>query len=130
MTPQPSKDNWRAGALCAQTDPEIFFPESGQSGLAAKRTCGRCEVRAHCLEEALVLGEHFGIWGGLSSGERNRLLATQEGPRPSPTKNHTMARDQMILTMTARGASATAIALELGISDRTVTRVRTRSHAA
>jgi len=30
-------------------------------------------VRGECLEYALVNGEKFGIWGGLSERERRRL---------------------------------------------------------
>jgi WhiB family redox-sensing transcriptional regulator len=30
-------------------------------------------VREHCLEYALVNGEKFGIWGGMSERERRRI---------------------------------------------------------
>lgn len=64
---------WQADALCAQTDPEAFFPEKGGSTRDAKRICTTCEVRAQCLEYALQNDERFGIWGGLSERERRRL---------------------------------------------------------
>jgi WhiB family redox-sensing transcriptional regulator len=64
---------WQEPAVCAQTDPEAFFPEKGGSTREAKRVCGRCEVRADCLEYALGHDERFGIWGGLSERERRRL---------------------------------------------------------
>lgn len=64
---------WQADALCAQTDPEAFFPEKGGSTRDAKRICQSCEVRAQCLEYALQNDERFGIWGGLSERERRRL---------------------------------------------------------
>jgi WhiB family redox-sensing transcriptional regulator len=64
---------WRELALCAQVDPELWFPEKGESPAAAKLLCGRCEVRAECLELALETNEQFGIWGGLSSKERRGL---------------------------------------------------------
>jgi WhiB family transcriptional regulator, redox-sensing transcriptional regulator len=64
---------WQEQALCAQTDPEAFFPEKGGSTREAKRVCGRCEVRGDCLEYALAHDERFGIWGGLSERERRRL---------------------------------------------------------
>ena len=50
---------WQERALCAQTDPEAFFPEKGGSTREAKRVCATCEVR--------------GIWGGLSERERRKL---------------------------------------------------------
>jgi len=64
---------WQEQALCAQTDPEAFFPEKGGSTREAKRICSGCEVRAECLEYALANDERFGIWGGLSERERRRL---------------------------------------------------------
>ena len=66
-------EEWQGRALCAQTDPESFFPEKGGSTREAKRICGSCEVRAECLEYALAQDERFGIWGGLSERERRRL---------------------------------------------------------
>jgi WhiB family transcriptional regulator, redox-sensing transcriptional regulator len=64
---------WQEEALCAQTDPEAFFPEKGGSTREAKRVCGRCDVRGECLTYALTHDERFGIWGGLSERERRRL---------------------------------------------------------
>jgi WhiB family redox-sensing transcriptional regulator len=64
---------WQARALCAQTDPESFFPEKGGSTREAKRVCQTCEVKTECLEYALMHDERFGIWGGLSERERRRV---------------------------------------------------------
>jgi WhiB family redox-sensing transcriptional regulator len=65
--------SWQDRALCAQTDPEAFFPEKGGSTREAKKVCRSCEVRTECLEYALEHDERFGIWGGLSERERRRL---------------------------------------------------------
>ncbi|MHA7987242.1 WhiB family transcriptional regulator [Rathayibacter sp. CAU 1779] len=64
---------WQSDALCAQTDPEAFFPEKGGSTRDAKKICTSCEVRSQCLEYALQNDERFGIWGGLSERERRKL---------------------------------------------------------
>jgi Transcription factor WhiB len=63
---------WQERALCAQTDPEAFFPEKGGSTREAKRICSGCEVRDECLEYALANDERFGIWGGMSERERRK----------------------------------------------------------
>lgn len=68
---------WQGDALCAQTDPEAFFPEKGGSTRDAKRICSTCEVKAQCLDYALANDERFGIWGGLSERERRRLRRTR-----------------------------------------------------
>ena len=46
--------SWQERALCAQTDPEAFFPEKGGSTREAKKVCLTCEVRDDCLEYALM----------------------------------------------------------------------------
>ena len=71
------ESGWQERALCAQTDPEAFFPEKGGSTRDAKRVCSGCTVRAECLEFALANDERFGIWGGLSERERRRLRLQQ-----------------------------------------------------
>ena len=74
MATIPVDGSWQDLALCAQTDPEAFFPEKGASTRDAKRTCARCEAKAECLEDALERREPFGVWGGLSERERRREL--------------------------------------------------------
>jgi WhiB family redox-sensing transcriptional regulator len=64
---------WQDRALCAQADPEAFFPEKGGSTREAKKVCRACDVRTECLEYALEHDERFGVWGGLSERERRKL---------------------------------------------------------
>lgn len=51
----------------------VFYPHSGENQLTAKRICGQCDLRQRCLDLALTLDEHHGIWGGMNERERNRL---------------------------------------------------------
>lgn len=64
---------WKADSLCAQTDPEIFFPEKGGSVRDPKIICAACDVAAQCLAYALMNDERFGFWGGKSERDRRRL---------------------------------------------------------
>jgi WhiB family transcriptional regulator, redox-sensing transcriptional regulator len=62
---------------CMETDPDAFFPEQG-GGLNsdirnAKRICQRCPARRECLNYALEANEQYGIWGGLTAKERQKL---------------------------------------------------------
>jgi WhiB family redox-sensing transcriptional regulator len=90
ISPDDAADlDWQDRALCAQTDPEAFFPDKGGSTREAKRVCRSCEVRAECLEYALEHDERFGIWGGMSERERRRLkrqarLWQAHACRPAP----------------------------------------------
>ena len=72
-------ESWRLDGLCAETDPEAFFPEKGGSTRDAKRVCAGCPVRLECLEYALGNDERFGIWGGLSERERRRVRLQRRG---------------------------------------------------
>lgn len=65
---------WQESALCAQTDPDTWFPERGGPGYAtSRRICRRCPVRTECLTDALATetpGERHGMRGGLSPQQR------------------------------------------------------------
>jgi WhiB family transcriptional regulator, redox-sensing transcriptional regulator len=64
---------WRDQALCAQSDPDAWFPEKGGSTRVPKMICRGCPVKAECLEFALETDQRWGVWGGLSEHERRRL---------------------------------------------------------
>ena len=71
-------DDWRARAACRDTAPDLFFPVgvTGQAIdqiAAAKAVCGRCPVKAACLEFALVTNQESGVWGGTTEDERRRI---------------------------------------------------------
>lgn len=77
--------DWRVQALCAQIDPEMFFPEKDgntkEQARRAKQICSECPVRTECLQEALRLegimyGGRFGIWGGTTPHERAAMNHT------------------------------------------------------
>ena len=71
-------------ALCTQTDPEIFFPEKGQTNIMAKSICAQCPIALECLDDALLITpvDDYGVWGGTSAQER--LFLRQ---RPSALEN-------------------------------------------
>jgi WhiB family transcriptional regulator, redox-sensing transcriptional regulator len=59
-------------ALCAQVDPELFFPEKGSNATSAKAVCTRCPVTALCLATFGPLVD-YGVVGGLTVRERSLL---------------------------------------------------------
>lgn len=67
------EDCWQDQALCAQVDPELFFPEKGGSTKYAKDVCRACPVISECLEYAMDRNERYGIYGGMSERDRRRL---------------------------------------------------------
>ncbi|WP_090057571.1 WhiB family transcriptional regulator [Lentzea fradiae] len=59
---------------CADEDPELFFPESGQVAQIseAKTVCLSCPIRRACLSYALQHGVQ-GVWGGTTEDERRAM---------------------------------------------------------
>lgn len=114
---------WPSQALCAQTDPELFFPEEGENSTQAKSVCSACNVRTQCLDYALNNDEPFGIWGGLSTRERDRLKMKQPATFMSRTRAARQRRDAAIIAMAQVQLGVQTIANETGVTERTVHRV-------
>lgn len=64
---------WPQAARCRGVDPDLFFPTRGEAVEPARALCRQCPVRAQCLATALIKGEKFGTWGGLTELERRPL---------------------------------------------------------
>jgi hypothetical protein len=60
-----------AEPLCAGHDSTLWFDPAGYP--TAVGICGRCEMRAACLAQALQSGERLGVWGGLTPEQRAAL---------------------------------------------------------
>jgi WhiB family redox-sensing transcriptional regulator len=69
-----AREVWES-ALCAQVDPELFFPEKGQPSPPAKAVCAACPVTALCLATFGPLVDH-GVVGGLTAQERRQQRRT------------------------------------------------------
>lgn len=79
--------DWQLHARCRTTGSATFFaPDDEPAGPRirrendAKKICGDCPVRGHCLAHALGTPEPHGVWGGMTERER------------AGTKNPTTAR--------------------------------------
>ncbi|WP_280381432.1 WhiB family transcriptional regulator [Nocardia wallacei] len=83
------QEDWQDRAVCAQTDPDAFYPEKGGSTADAKKVCMRCPVRVECLRYALDHDERFGIWGGTSERERRRIKHAAAAGGTSPAAART-----------------------------------------
>ncbi len=82
---------WQDKAKCKETDPEAFFvgdivDSATRRNLAtaeATKVCGACAVKLECLEYALKTSQEHGIWGGLTTKERNKLKRAARHPTQS-----------------------------------------------
>lgn len=78
--PYPPLDGSQA---CAQSDPELFFPITGQPTAPAKHLCSLCPLRRECLAFALT-HRVIGVWGGTSEDDRDRLRRQHHIGKPVP----------------------------------------------
>jgi WhiB family redox-sensing transcriptional regulator len=120
-----SAGDWQERAICAQTDPESFFPEKGGSTREAKRICLSCDVKEECLEYAMENDQRFGIWGGLSERERRNLRkTTPRAPRLTEVAIATIGQDLL------DGMPVREIAERAGVHRRTIDSYRRKFAAS
>lgn len=67
-----------SGAICATTDPEVWFPEQGEGSKSqlARKLCQQCPVRDLCLERTLDTADaltHTGVWAGYTAVKIRRM---------------------------------------------------------
>ncbi len=70
--------NWWPEAACLGLDPELFFPERGESPTHAQQVCAGCTARPECLLHSLNANERQGVWGGINEKQRRRIR--HDGP--------------------------------------------------
>jgi hypothetical protein len=118
--------DWRLDAACRDTDPELFFPDTGKvpQAAAAKQVCAGCAVRGPCLEAALhgpqARDDHTGIFAGTTARERVALrgrASDAEGTRFV----HDLAAAEAALAL-ANEKSIDRAARELGVSKQALRR--------
>lgn len=91
QVPSDATWEWQELGACREADPELFFHPQNERGLArlrrdraAKAVCARCDVRVQCADYAIRAREPYGVWGGLTEEERERIyvrIALTEFPR-------------------------------------------------
>ncbi|MFD9967694.1 WhiB family transcriptional regulator [Streptomyces sp. NPDC059011] len=124
--------NWQAHGACHWLYPEdadeIFFasPRDHAAIAEAKTLCAQCPVRRECFTYALENGLKEGIWGGLTSAERQpwhdkiaqrldyrRIIALFNGRDVHLTATE---RDIVVDHAYARGWRADRLAITLRVS--------------
>jgi WhiB family transcriptional regulator, redox-sensing transcriptional regulator len=85
--PVPVTDiwDWQLRGSCRGMDSAFFFHPEGERGPArvnrevrAKQICQACPVLERCREHALSAHEPYGVWGGLSESERDRIVRARD----------------------------------------------------
>lgn len=72
---------WQYDGACASLDSSMFFSPEAERGAKrtaredrAKAICAQCPVIDRCRQHALETREPYGVWGGMTAGERVRLM--------------------------------------------------------
>lgn len=79
-------------AVCAEIDPEVWFPAKGGSPREAKRLCRSCLLLDACREWALAHPSETreGVWGGMTEegrrAERRRRRRQSTAPVAGPAR--------------------------------------------
>lgn len=87
LTDRPAwMDQRAATTVCAQTDPDLWFPDKGNwtSSRSARALCQTCPLLAACRSWALANPDEAreGIWGGLTERERSAERRRREQTVP------------------------------------------------
>ncbi|MGL5826660.1 MAG: WhiB family transcriptional regulator [Nocardioides sp.] len=72
LTDEDTPMSWAGQALCAEVDPELFFPEKGGSSTAARRLCAACPVLDECRTWTQILDPRYGVWAGTTETDRRK----------------------------------------------------------
>lgn len=75
----PILDMWDNTAVCATSDPELWFSPISPEQRLAQKFCQNCPIIDQCLDYAMR-AEHglpqrsrFGVWGGTTPHQRYRM---------------------------------------------------------
>lgn len=86
--PGPVADlwEWQLNSSCRHVNADVFFHSEGERGSsrrnrdrAAQAVCRDCPVLQECRKHALRVGEPYGVWGGLTERERERMRVASTG---------------------------------------------------
>ena len=116
-----SRYDWMGGALCAQTDPDLFHPDSGASYTAAQQICTACPVRPQCeahtelLDAGSNIQDQHGMWAARTRRQRktDRVRTGREE-----------RRIEALRLVERGGMTVQEIADQVGVDVRTVWRVQ------
>jgi WhiB family transcriptional regulator, redox-sensing transcriptional regulator len=93
------QSEWRERARCRDVDPELFFQADRERSSVRRRrerraqeVCAQCPVIRECRDFALNSREGFGIWGGMSEGDRIKVFIAV-GARPRGRGVHRARQD-------------------------------------
>jgi hypothetical protein len=136
LDPVTTSQAWAHRAACADwpTSHNPYFPDDDQMpSTEALACCAACSVADECLATALVheaLDEfRFGWWGGVGPAERGQIWSELDVPAPQTGDVDLRNPAAIARHLRAEQRTVSAIAAELGCTERTVYRYLAASAA-
>lgn len=77
-----AKPTWHRDAACREHPELSWFVDRGQDLTEQRAICSRCLARTECATDAINRGERHGLWGGLTTPERQRLRKSSAEEEP------------------------------------------------
>ncbi len=71
-----SEMGWLDKAACRSVG-GVFYETEEEKVVKAKAICNTSAVRVNCLTYALAHRERYGVWGGMTSDEREEVLKSR-----------------------------------------------------
>ena len=76
--PSIEPEPWEQFGNCRSVGREMFFIKKPTAYAAAKEVCKPCVVRDLCLAASLRNGDDYGVFGGTTPSERQRIIANRK----------------------------------------------------
>ena len=120
-----AREDWRTQALCANVDPELFFPDKGGNPKPAQAVCAVCPVREQCLAHALANSETYGVWGGMTARQRQEIAGRRQPEGATHCRNdHEYTLENTIVTPIGRRCRTCKLAADREAGQRARTRAK------
>lgn len=121
QVPDDAVWHWQENGNCRTADPALFFHPQNERGStrrkrdeAAKAVCSACPVRVECADYAIRAREPYGVWGGMTEEEREKVYVMIDrrvgGSRAYPRERGAGARLAADAIAQAMSSSAEALA--------------------
>lgn len=80
---RPPDRAWMDDGACYGKGTDRWYPERRSPDPDVVATCRTCPVAGPCLDYAIATRQRYGVWGGLTTVERGRLIRSRRRVEPA-----------------------------------------------
>lgn len=119
--------DWQSQAVCAEMDPNLFFPSTISEARVGLKICETCPVKPECDALRETEKHDHGIWGGKWLTPTKKLTLADLDQPTNFTGGKAKLTYQQVVELHAQGLTYQQIAEHLNVSDTTVARTMKRT---